>query len=70
MLSRFGDAEQCLRHLERSRQELLQLVDRLSDDLLFRRPEAEVWSPAEVLEHLALVEESGGKIIRRLRKVA
>lgn len=70
MLSRFGDAEQCLRHLERSRQELLQLVDRLSDDLLFQRPEAEVWSPAEVLEHLALVEGSGGKIIRRLRKVA
>ncbi|MCX8088788.1 MAG: DinB family protein [Meiothermus ruber] len=70
MTSRFGDAENCLRHLGRSRQELLQLVDSLTDELLFRRPEPEVWSPAEVLEHVALVEESGGKIIRRLRKVA
>lgn len=70
MLSRFGDAPNCLRHLERSRQELLQLVEGLSDGALLRRPGPEVWSPAEVLEHLALVEESAGKIIRRLRKVA
>lgn len=69
MLSRFGDAENCLRHLGRSRQELLQLADSLTDELLFERPEPQVWSPAEVLEHVALVEESGGKIIRRLRKV-
>lgn len=69
-LARFGDAENCLRHLERSRQELLQLLASLPDETLFRRPEPEVWSPAEVLEHIALVEESAGKIIRRLRKVA
>ncbi|WP_280938764.1 DinB family protein [Meiothermus taiwanensis] len=70
MLSRFGDAAHCLRHLARSRQELLQLVEGLTDEALLRRPGPEVWSPAEVLEHLALVEESAGKIIRRLRKVA
>jgi DNA-binding transcriptional ArsR family regulator len=69
-LARFGDAENCLRHLERSRQELWHLVGSLSDEQLYRRPGAEVWSPAEVLEHLSLVEESVGKIIRRLRKVS
>ncbi|GIW25483.1 MAG: hypothetical protein KatS3mg069_1750 [Meiothermus sp.] len=69
MLARFGDAAGCLRHLERSRRELLHLLESLSDEQLFRRPSTEVWSPAEVLEHIALVEESAGKIIRRLRKV-
>ncbi len=70
MLGRYGDAEHCLRHLERSRRELLHLVERLSDERLFQRPGAEVWSPAEVLEHISRVEESAGKIIRRLRRVA
>ncbi len=68
-LARFGDAVNCLQHLERSRRELLHLVSSLSDEQLSRRPSAEVWSPAEVLEHISLVEESAGKIIRRLRKV-
>jgi len=69
MLARFGEAESCLKHLEQSRRELLHFVDSLSDEQLFHRPIAEVWSPAEVLEHISLVEESAGKIIRRLRKV-
>lgn len=69
-LARFGDAENCLKHLERSRRELLRFVESLSDDQLFHRPGVEVWSVAEVLEHVSLVEESAGKIIRRLRKVA
>jgi len=70
MLDRFGDAASCLKHLERSRRELLHLLERIPDEQLFARPEPEVWSPAEVAEHVALVEESAGKIIRRLRKVA
>ncbi|MBO1436059.1 DinB family protein [Meiothermus sp. CFH 77666] len=69
MLARYGDASSCLKHLERSRRELLHLVETLSDEQLFQRPSAEVWSPAEVLEHISLVEESAGKIIRRLRRV-
>ncbi|WP_119341978.1 DinB family protein, partial [Meiothermus hypogaeus] len=69
-LARFGDAENCLKHLERSRRALLHFVESLSDEHLFHRPAAGVWSPAEVLEHVSLVEESAGKIIRRLRKVA
>jgi len=64
------DVENCLEHLRRSRQELLELISGLPDEALFQRPGPEVWSPAEVLEHIALVEESAGKIIRRLRRVA
>lgn len=69
-LSRFGDAEHCLKHLERSRREVFALLDGLSDEQLFTRPSPEVWSPAEVLEHISQVEESASKVIRRLRKVA
>lgn len=69
MLARFGDVAHCLKHLERSRRELVHFVESLSDEQLFHRPSAGVWSPAEVLEHISLVEESAGKIIRRLRKV-
>ncbi len=65
-----GDAMSCLRHLERSRRELLHLLENLSDEQLFAQLEAGVWSPAKVAEHIALVEESAGKVIRRLRKVA
>ncbi|MCX7601316.1 MAG: DinB family protein [Meiothermus sp.] len=69
-LARFGDAKHCLRHLERSRRELLHLLHRLSDEQLFWRPGPDIWSVAEVAEHISLVEESAGKVIRRLRKVA
>lgn len=69
-LDRYGDTEHCLRLLERSRRELLHLAQHLSDEQLFTRRKPEQWSPAEELEHIGLVEESGGKVIRMLRKVA
>lgn len=69
-LTRYGDAEHCLKLLERSRRELLHLAEHLSDEQFFTRRKPEQWSPAEELEHVALVEESGGKVIRMLRKVA
>jgi hypothetical protein len=69
-LSRFGDVENCWKHLERSRREVLNLVQSLSDEALLARPGPETWSPAEVLEHVALTEESAGKVIRRMGKVA
>ena len=69
-LERYGSAEHCLKHLGRSRLEVLQLLDTLSDEQLFTRPDAETWSPSEVLEHVASAEEGGGKVIRRLLKVA
>lgn len=68
-LARFGDAANCCKHLERSRRELLAFLGSLSDEQLQNRLEPEVWSPAEVAEHIALTEESAGKVIRRLRKV-
>ena len=46
------------------------LLEGLSDEQLFTHLAPGVWSPAEVLEHIPLVEESASKIIRRLRKVA
>jgi uncharacterized damage-inducible protein DinB len=70
ILGRFGDTASCLKHLERTRRELVQLIESLSDEQLHKRPGSDIWSPAEVLEHVLLVEESVGKIIRRLRKVA
>lgn len=69
-LSRFGDVENCFRHLERSRREVLSLVAGLSDETLLSRSNPQTWSPAEVLEHVVLTEESAGKIIRRMGKVA
>jgi hypothetical protein len=62
--------DHCLKHLERSRRELLNFVESLSDQQLTTRPNPEIWSPVEVLEHISLVEESASKVIRRLRKVA
>jgi hypothetical protein len=56
--------------LERSRREILSLVDSLSDETLLTRPNPETWSPAEVLEHLLLTEEAASKVIRRMDKVA
>lgn len=70
LLQRYGDAQHCLRLLERSRRELLRFIGTLSEEALFTRRLPEQWSPAEELEHIALVEESGGKVIRMLRKVA
>ena len=70
LLQRYGDAQHCLRLLERSRRELLGFIGTLSEEALFTRRLPEQWSPAEELEHIALVEESGGKVIRMLRKVA
>jgi hypothetical protein len=69
LLGRYGGPEQCLRHLERSRREVLSLAQTLSETQLFLRPDPETWSPAEVLEHVAAVEEGAGKVIRRLLKV-
>ena len=69
-LSRFGDAAHCLRLLERSQRELLNLLNNLSDEQLHQQPSPQVWSPAEVIEHTAKAEDSFARVIRRLRRVA
>lgn len=68
-LGRYGNMDACIKHLERSRRELLKFINALSDEQLWAQRDPQTWSPAEVSEHISLVEESGGKIIRRLRKV-
>lgn len=41
---------------QKVRQEVLEAVDGLPDDLLNRKPAEDEWSPMEVLEHLYLME--------------
>jgi len=67
-LARYGGPEACVRLLEQSRREVLGLLQALPEAQLFARPAPETWSPAEVLEHIAAVEEGAGKVIRRLIK--
>lgn len=68
-LTRYGDAENCRQHLERSRRELLLFMESLPDGQFFQRSAPGVWSPAELAEHIALTEEGASRVIRRLRKV-
>lgn len=70
MLDRFGNAEHCQKLLTRSRRELLNLLNTLPYEQLHQRSAAEVWSPAEVMEHLAKTEDSFARVIRRLRRLA
>lgn len=69
-LDRYGDAEHCLKLLGRSRRELLNLLNSLSSEQLHKRSSDEVWSPAEVMEHVAKTEDSFARVIRRLRRLA
>lgn len=70
MLDRFGGADNCLKHMTRSRREVLALLENLNDAQLFARPNPQTWSPAEVLEHVAYTEMAASKVIRRMRQVA
>ncbi|AEB11106.1 DinB family protein [Marinithermus hydrothermalis] len=67
-LTRYGNMHNCLRHLERSRREVLEVVEGLDEARFFRKPEPEAWCAAEVLEHIARVEDSAARVIRRLRR--
>jgi hypothetical protein len=49
-----------------ARAELLAVVDPLDVDTLSRRPAPDQWSPAEVLEHLRIVELGVVKLLRKL----
>lgn len=69
-LERFGDKARCLRHLERSRLELLHQLEAIPEEAFFRQPSPEVWSVALLMEHVALAEGSFARVIRRLRRVA
>jgi hypothetical protein len=47
-----------LEHLQKSRADLLHLVSDVSDADFMKKPSKEVWSIAEVVEHLVLIDES------------
>ena len=67
-LATFGDAEACLRQLEASRKELVRMLEGMADETLYSRPDEETWSPALIAEHIAIAEDSFGKVIRFLRR--
>ncbi len=50
------DRKQAMEHLEMTQKNLLESVKGLSDEQLNYKPSSEVWSIAEVVEHLAISE--------------
>jgi DinB superfamily len=56
---------QLLSDLDARHAELLTAVEGVPVELRGRRPEAERWSVAEVLEHLAVIESRIGRMIRK-----
>lgn len=57
--------EELLKHIDNQRAELLAAVDTVSPSDRGRRPRPEVWSVAEVLEHLVMVEQGVARLIAR-----
>lgn len=69
-LAALGGVDDCLRLLERSRAEILSVVDAVSDESLFAKPIADEWSGAETVEHIARVEESVARMVAWVRNIA
>ena len=69
-LEDYGTWEEALRRLEESRKALL-LRLRGADPSWLTTPLREgAWTPLMVAEHVALVEDSTARVLRRLRRVA
>lgn len=69
-LAALGDSQECVQRLEASRLELLAAVDAASDSVLFAKPDADEWSGAETIEHIARVEESVARMLAWVRNIA
>lgn len=67
-LESFGSLEECLRSLEESRRELLELLDGIDESALVKVPAGETWSIAMIAEHIAKAERSAAKVIRYIRR--
>jgi hypothetical protein len=67
-LKTYGDAAACIHSLEDSRREILTIAEALDDATFTDRPDPDVWSPALILEHVALAEGSAARVIRLLRR--
>ncbi len=61
--------EEVLAHLAQSRARLLQTLG-LEEEGLTQPVREGAWSPLMFLEHVALVEDSTARVLRRLRRVA
>lgn len=69
-LEDYGTWEEALKRLEASREALLALL-READPAWLATPLREgAWTPLMVAEHVALVEDSTARVLRRLRRVA
>jgi DinB superfamily len=59
-----------LGELEDARRELLAVVAELTPEQRDAPPAGDLWSVAEILEHLCVVEDSGGRLLSKLMKQA
>ncbi len=59
-----------LNELEHSRRELLAVVKALTPTQLDAPPNGAEWSVPQILEHLSIVEDGGGRLISKLMKQA
>ncbi|GLV48547.1 maleylpyruvate isomerase [Thermus sp. LT1-2-5] len=69
-LDAYGTWEEALSRLGESRKALLALLQGAEPDWLARPLREGAWTPLMVAEHIALVEESTARVLRRLRRVA
>ena len=59
-----------LAELEASRRELLSVVKALPPEIRDAAPNGDAWSVSQILEHLSIVEDGGGRLISKLMKQA
>lgn len=56
--------------LESSRRELLDVVHALTPEQRDAAPSGDAWSVSQILEHLSVVEDGGGRLVSKLMKQA
>jgi len=59
-----------LAELEASRRELLGVVQALPPEMRDAAPEGDAWSVSQIIEHLGIVEDGGGRLLSKLMKQA
>ncbi|WP_117237697.1 DinB family protein [Thermus sediminis] len=69
-LEAYGDKEEALAHLAQSRQALLARLRGAEASWLSTPLRPGAWTPLLVAEHVALVEDSTARVLRRLRRLA
>ncbi|WP_413217322.1 DinB family protein [Thermus oshimai] len=68
-LEAYGSWEEALGRLGESRRALLALLEEAPSSWLSRPLREGAWTPLMVAEHIALVEDSTARVLRRLRRV-